>query len=206
MKIFLFVCLCGGVSDAAAQVTNGVGVNGFNYVFAGNPTLNPALTLVRGVTYVFNLNAFGHPFFIKTTMSDGTANAYNQGVVNNGAQAGTLTFAVPTNAPNQLYYNCSTHSAFGMRGALNIIDPPESTPPPTGQVVLITITAAGITMKSLGAQNWNAVPEYSSNLTAWASVPEFTNVLESGTNTTSFGRLDPICGPNVFLRVRNERQ
>jgi hypothetical protein len=38
----------------------------------------------------------------------------------------------------------------------------------------------------------------------WASVPGFTNTFANGTNVTTFDRLDPICGPNVFLRVSQQ--
>jgi len=61
---------------------------------------NPSITLVRGVSYTFNVNASGHPFYIKTVNSIGTANAYNDGVTNNGIAVGAITFLVPVNAPN----------------------------------------------------------------------------------------------------------
>jgi hypothetical protein len=190
--------------DADAQITNSVGVSGFTYTFSTVGGGNPTLTLYRGVTYVFNITAIGHPFFIKTNISGGTTDTFNDGVVNNGAQSGTLTFVVPVTAPNQLSYNCSVHSTtFGMHGFLNILNPPA---PPTGQIVLITLSPTSVTMQSIGATNWNPIPEYSSNLVSstWAAVPNYTNVLANNTNTTTFDRLDAICGPNVFLRVRNQ--
>ena len=54
---------------------------------------------------------------------------------------------------------------------------------------------------------WLLIPEFTSNLVngAWAPVPGFTNSFIDGTNTTVFNRLDPICGPNVFLRLRQRR-
>jgi len=192
--------------ELRAQTSNNVATSGFTWVFSSTgATQNPTLTLFRGVTYIFSVNAIGHPFFIKTNFSDGSANAYSDGVTNNGTQSGVLTFSVPQNAPNQLFYNCSIHSSFGMRGTLNIVNPPT---PPTGEIVLITLSETGVTMKSLGAVNWAAIPEFSSNLVsgAWATVPNYTNVLASGTNTTTFQRLDAICGGNVFLRIRNQSQ
>ncbi len=75
-----------------------------------NGVENPVLTLHRGITYTFSINASGHPFWIKTVQSIGTANAYNDGVTNNGIENGTLTFAVPMTAPNTLYYNCEFHA------------------------------------------------------------------------------------------------
>jgi hypothetical protein len=62
-------------------------------------------------------------------------------------------------------------------------------------------------MQSLGTNGngWLAIPEFSSNLVSsnWAIVPNYSNSFTSGTNTTTFNRLDPICGPNVFLRIKN---
>lgn len=81
---------------------------------------NPGLTLTRGMTYTFTVNASGHPFFIKSVQGNTNANAYNSGVTNNGAQNGTVSFTVPMDAPDTLYYNCQFHSA--MTGVLTIID------------------------------------------------------------------------------------
>lgn len=76
---------------------------------------NPVLTLMRGNTYTFNLNANGHPFFIKTVQGAGTTNAYNSGVTGNGTQVGTLTFVVPNDAPTTLFYNCQFHGSMTNR-------------------------------------------------------------------------------------------
>ena len=38
----------------------------------------------------------------------------------------------------------------------------------------------------------------------WSPVPSYTNTFANGTNTTVFERLDPICGPNVFLRISQQ--
>jgi len=81
---------------------------------------NPDLTLERGKTYTFTINASGHPFYIKTVQGNTTANAYNTGVTNNGTQDGTITFTVPMDAPDTLFYNCQFHSV--MTGVLTIID------------------------------------------------------------------------------------
>jgi hypothetical protein len=71
---------------------------------------NPTLTLVRGFRYEFAVNASGHPFFIKTAAGTGTGNQYTSGVTNNGAQVGTVTFDVPSDAPSLLYYQCQNHA------------------------------------------------------------------------------------------------
>ncbi|NNE75461.1 MAG: hypothetical protein HKN31_00105, partial [Pricia sp.] len=81
---------------------------------------NPDLTLTRGETYTFTVNASGHPFFIKTVQGNTQADAYNNGVTNNGAQADMVTFVVPIDAPDTLFYNCQFHSS--MTGTINIVD------------------------------------------------------------------------------------
>ena len=86
-----------------------------------NTQSNPTLTLVRGSTYTFNINANGHPFHIQTVNSAySSSDVYTSGVTNPGAQVGTVTFTVPGGAPNTLYYVCQYHGA--MRGTINIID------------------------------------------------------------------------------------
>ena len=81
---------------------------------------NPNLTLKRGETYTFTVNSPGHPFYINSSQGTGTSNAYVNGVTNNGATDGTITFTVPDNAPDTLYYNCEFHSA--MTGTITITD------------------------------------------------------------------------------------
>ena len=81
---------------------------------------NPTLNLLRGFTYTFNINATGHPFYIKTAQTTGTGNQYTSGVTGNSTQSGTLTFAVPYNAPSTLYYICQYHTA--MKGTISISD------------------------------------------------------------------------------------
>ncbi|WPY98517.1 hypothetical protein [Christiangramia sp. OXR-203] len=93
------------------------------YIWNGeefNNNSNPNLTLRRGETYTFNLDAPGHPFLIKTVQGTGTSNLYDEGVTNNGAVSGTITFTVPEDAPDTLYYNCEFHGV--MTGTINITD------------------------------------------------------------------------------------
>lgn len=44
------------------------------YIIDGSP--NPTLTLARGQTYRFEINAWGHPFWVKTLPGTGTTNAF----------------------------------------------------------------------------------------------------------------------------------
>ena len=86
---------------ASAYIFNGEGLNNVS---------NPDLTLKRGETYIFNADVPGHPFYIKTEQSLGTGDTYDNGVTNNGASSGTVTFTVPNDAPSTLYYICEFHS------------------------------------------------------------------------------------------------
>ncbi|TKS56813.1 hypothetical protein [Mesohalobacter halotolerans] len=81
---------------------------------------NPDLSLERGKTYTFTVDAPSHPFYINTVNTTGSNDAYTSGVTNNGVSSGTITFTVPTDAPDTLYYNCEFHSA--MNGTINITE------------------------------------------------------------------------------------
>jgi hypothetical protein len=113
-------------------VTN-VGAGAYSIDGNSNPTLN----LVRGNTYTFNVNATGHPFWIKTAAVTGTGSAYNDGVTNNGVAVGTISFTVPNDAPSTLYYICQIHSS--MQGVLSI----------SGTVVEQSLTDSSIINDSL---------------------------------------------------------
>ncbi len=79
--------------------------------------------------------------------------------------------------------------------------------PPVFRIISLGLSNNRVVLTSTGTNGWQVVPEYSSNLVSsnWAIVPSYTNSFFDGTNVTIFDRLDPICGPNVFLRVRNTR-
>jgi hypothetical protein len=97
--------------------------------------VNPQLTLERGITYTIDLLVDGHPFRIQKNSDLNTGILYNsglkhsgrisdQGVISEGQSAqdkesGTLTFTVPNDAPDLLYYRCSLHDA--MVGTINIV-------------------------------------------------------------------------------------
>ena len=56
----------------------------------------------------FNVSASGHPFYLKTTEGTGTADQID-GVGNNGAEEGTVTWSVPIGSAGTYYYQCSLH-------------------------------------------------------------------------------------------------
>jgi hypothetical protein len=86
--------------------------------YAINGSSNPTLNLIRGGSYLFNISASGHPFFIKTSASTGSGSQYSSGVSGNGTSSGSIIFNVPSNAPSTLYYVCQFHSS--MIGTISI--------------------------------------------------------------------------------------
>lgn len=103
---------CSSENDEQTVVTknyNATNSGASAYVFNNDALSNVSnanFTLQRGKTYTFQVNTSGHPFIIKSVQGTGTANAYNNGVTNNGIASGEITFTVPTSAPNTLFYNC----------------------------------------------------------------------------------------------------
>ena len=91
------------------------------------------LELLEGNTYVFSYPS-AHPFALSTTAdgSHGGGSEYTTGVTRDSS-ANTLTYVVPTGAP-QLYYYCTSHS--GMGGTAN-------TPVPFNNNVQVTTTNQG---------------------------------------------------------------
>ena len=115
-KAYIFELTAGPEEGRSFTVTND-GTSNYIIEGASNPTLN----LLRGFTYTFNINASGHPFYIQTVSGAySSGNVYNDGITGNGTESGTLTFTVPYNAPNTLYYVCQNHSS--MNGTINISD------------------------------------------------------------------------------------
>jgi plastocyanin len=107
-----------------------------------NGQANPTLTLHAGQTYTFAINSGPmHPFYIKTVQGNGTANQFNSGVTNNGATSGTLTFAVPSNAPSTLFYDCSVHAA--MTGPIQVAAPVPATGALASAVLALILCSAG---------------------------------------------------------------
>ena len=95
------------------------------------------LTLVRGITYYFDVNATGFPFMITTSPTGGdTLSIINSGVTNNKLQAGMLTFTPSASLPSVVYYNCTNQLNVGYK--INLINGP-----------------TGATLTGLGAGTYN---------------------------------------------------
>ena len=112
----------GDVSNAAHQRWY-LGANGSSdYTFVGSGMTftrhDPTLYVARGSVVEFVNNMGAHPFQIQLQYQNTGGTAYNDGVTNNGASSGTVRFEVPHDAPNTLYYQCTSHS--GMAGTITV--------------------------------------------------------------------------------------
>jgi len=102
---------------------NGAGAYTFSGAAKGdNPNLGP---FYRGGTYTINITATGHPFYFTTDNGTNFASGtyfgeYTDGVTGSRTDSGTITFTVPNDAPDTLYYQCGNHSV--MRGAITVKD------------------------------------------------------------------------------------
>ena len=98
------------------------------YLFTPNGlTRNPTLKLYRGQTYHFDIDAPGEPFSIKTIRSTGTDNRYSPGLAvdNHGVEKGSVTFTVPDNCPDVLFYVSENNIDLG--GVFQVLDIKENT-------------------------------------------------------------------------------
>jgi hypothetical protein len=112
-----------GELDTFFEVTND-GASAYLIDSASNPTL----TLVRGVSYTFDVNAIGHPFWFQTTPGAyDSNNVYLDGVQNAGTDDGIIIFALTgSSIPDTLYYVCQNHASMG--GEISVVDVLYSTP------------------------------------------------------------------------------
>jgi hypothetical protein len=154
-------------------------------------------TLNAGAKYILSMNtASEHPVDICT--SPNTTSHYS-GASAQAVSSGTITLTIPaTNYPATLYYICNNHLFYG----IITVAPPK--PPPAATILKTSVTTNIALTFSGGTNTIQLIPQFSSNLAsgAWLPVPSYTNTFSgNGTNTTSFERLDAICGPAVFLRI-----
>ena len=207
-KICALAALClfaGAMSGHASFHTNTITTPGgvFGYSVDGGPATNATIELVAGVTNILAINTVNfHPVIITTSPVTSTnayyTNASPQNVFNQSIAMQTPTGGFLTN----LYYVCSFHGFFGV---LHFSAP--AGPAPPRNIILQIRVGTNVVMTSTGTNTtWTLTPEYSSNILkgAWSPVPSFTNTFANGTNITKFNRLDPICGSNVFLRLRQQ--
>lgn len=82
-----------------------VAVADSNSTQSGN---DPILRVKEGDELSFNVNASGHPFYLKIKEGTGTGDQID-GIGNNGTEEGTVTWSVPIGSAGTYYYQCSLH-------------------------------------------------------------------------------------------------
>ena len=89
--------------------------NSKEFVFTPNGlTRNPVIKLYRGQTYHFDITSQGEPFSIKTEKVAGKDSRYQWGATTTYAvETGILSFTVPDDAPNILYYVSENNANIG---------------------------------------------------------------------------------------------
>ena len=96
-----------------------VSTSGNNYRWNNSSTNNEDVILVRGLTYYIDLSVSGHPFRIQTSGNNTSGTLYTSGITHSDGSTGSsahnktsgrLTFTVPYDAPNTLYYQCQYHT------------------------------------------------------------------------------------------------
>ena len=80
------------------------------YIFDTRGT-QPTLSFIRGATYVFDYSsATSHPLRFATAADAAGSTQYTDGTSVSG---NVISFTVPHNAPDTLYYYCTNHSGMG---------------------------------------------------------------------------------------------
>lgn len=143
-----------------------LGANGSSdYTFTG-PGLtgaenDPSIYLVRGQKYNFKNGMGAHPFRIQSTPNGSTGTQYNDGITNNDVSNGTLVWDVQFDAPEVLYYQCTSHA--GMGGKIYIGNSGES-----------IVVGSAVTINSSGINVVGVI-----TATSFDGVPEGTNILKA---------------------------
>jgi plastocyanin len=139
-QMFLFVVVLGladlaAPKDArAATIINVTNQGATAYLFNGGPA-NQTLTLERGTTYNFVVNATGHPFNITSVPGLPVQDLVDSGLSNNGTASGTVVFTPSASTPASFSYQCGVHTA--MTGTINLIA--ASTVPAVGGWLLLAV-------------------------------------------------------------------
>ena len=136
---------------------------------------DPTIYLARGQEYKFTNNMGAHPFQIRTAI-DGSA--YNDGISNNGVSNGTLTWDVQMDAPNVLYYQCTSHA--GMVGKIYIGNSGDS----VNVVTAVTLNSGGV-VAGLGTINYvDATNVNVSGVSTFVGVSTFSANANVGVDTS----------------------
>ena len=102
-----------GISTNVVSTWNITASGTDHYVFEG-PGLDgaqndPTIYLLRGQTYVFDNNSGSHPLQIQYEGGNTGGTQYNDGIQNNNVSGAELFWNVQNDAPDVLYYQCTSH-------------------------------------------------------------------------------------------------
>ena len=114
------------VAESKTYIINVSAENYRNYILNGadrNGSVSgndPTVTVNKGDTIIFNIDASRHPFYIKTKFSRGSGNQVITGKLSGtpGTQSGKLSWNTTEVSSGKYYYVCSPHATFGMGGSI----------------------------------------------------------------------------------------
>ena len=144
-----------------------VSTSGDHYRWNGSTNNHENIKLVRGLTYYIDLSVSGHPFRIQTSGNNTSGTLHTSGITHSDGSTGNsahnktsgrLTFTVPYDAPDTLYYQCQSHS--GMHGKFLIVNSTNSAASYTPSSVSDTGTTGDIAYDSgyvyicVGTNSW----------------------------------------------------
>jgi len=178
--------LAGVLTGSTTYTVTVANVGGVN-VYVLDSVNNPALSLVRGNTYIFDLSdssVSGHPLRFK----DGSGNSYSSGVTVSGtpgSSGATVTFAVPSDAPASLRYYCTVHgNAMGntitaSSNNLSVVAGSISNVNLTGSSIAnVNLVGGSITNVNTAASNLSSINNFAETYRVGSSDP--TNSLDAG--------------------------
>ena len=125
----LFVGLSGSAFADSETFRINVSAEGYrDYILSGTDRngsvsgKDPTVTVKKGDTIFFDVDATRHPFYIKTKFSRGGGDQVTTGILsgNPGTQNGTLSWDTKGVSKGKYYYVCSPHASFGMGGSIII--------------------------------------------------------------------------------------
>ena len=199
-----------GGGSGQPEITWTLGASGSNhYTFTGSgfsaATNDPTLYLIRGQTYKFDNQTGGHPFRIQSTAAaSGGGTAYNTGVTNNDATGGTatnvLTFVVPMDAPDTLYYQCTAHTS--MTGTINVLTQGATTglqSRATGQATSTSLANNAAGNLTITAAKTYALHKIQTSHAAWVVV--YTDSTARTQDASRTESTDPLPGSGVIAEV-----
>ena len=142
-----------------------------------------------------------HPFRIQSTPNGNAGTEYNDGIPNNNVQNGVLTWDVQFDAPNKLYYQCTSHPNMG--GPIYIV-------PRIEPAVGVRTEVSGTTAIAIGATNNLNITGFKSygllkvgiSSAAWVRL-----YIDEASRTSDASRsylTDPSPGSGLIAEVRTE--